>query len=184
MSGFELVALHDGRLAVGATRLEATLQLTASGLPAGGVDVALRVWTPIEADLALLREVRPGSADLMSAPVHRDDRTSEHRAGRWVDDGERRYALEIALPARPAGDAMRAARLEAVVEDAVVARAQIAVTWTDDEPTGSVTEQPTGPSPVPRHTRAADPSAPCPACGTPAAQGDRFCERCGAPVPG
>ena len=89
-----------------------------------------------------------------------------------------------------------AARLAVVVDDAVVGKAPIAVTWTDDatlagtpEPDGGapltpsvVADLPTGRSPVPRQGLVAAQSVrpSCPDCGLRGAAGDRFCERCGA----
>jgi hypothetical protein len=83
-----------------------------------------------------------------------------------------------------------------VVEDEIVARAPIAVTWTDDATlvgssrpdehdtvaSSGLGDLPTGQSPAPRH--ALGEAAPgvalrCPACDRPGAPGDRFCERCG-----
>jgi hypothetical protein len=96
---------------------------------------------------------------------------------------------------------MLAARFSVVVHDEVVGRAPIAVAWTDDarltaaigaaarstaanDP--ALADLPTGPSTRPRHTLADRTPADrtCPICDLQAADGDRFCERCGHELAG
>lgn len=180
MSAFAIVALHDARLPCGASAVDATIRLSAAKVDdPGGVDLALRVWTPVGATVAILRELAPGCGDLTPG-ARASERLVDHPAGRW--HGETRdYTLAVALAPGIAGDELLAARLAVVVAGEVVARTQIVVTWSDDEPTGSATEQPTGASPEPRHMRDAAPEdAPCPSCRAPVCEGDRFCEACGA----
>lgn len=192
MSTFAVDARYDAQLPVGASGIDAIVRITASGIGAPGIVVSLRLWTPLGATVAILRERSPATADLHGA-TRLDDRTVEYPAGRWTE-GRREYGLAVALPARGAGDEMLAARLYVVVDGTVVARAPIAVTWIDDElrtdpyTTGAARsdrpqqteELPTGPSPQPRHVLVDEARAePCGGCGLLPADGDRFCERCG-----
>jgi hypothetical protein len=180
---------------VGASpEVRAIVRIRASGLRADGVEAALRLWTPRGATVAAFGEYMPNSRDLRGGAVRLDDRTIVCAAGRW-SDGAREYELVVALPHGLAGDEILAARLVMLVEDEVVGRAPIAVTWTVDKTllasrrpdppaAGSprvMAELPTGRSPAPRHTLAVQRRAAprCAACDLRAADGDRFCEHCG-----
>jgi hypothetical protein len=195
VSAFAVIALYDAHLPLGAAGVDAVVRVTASGLDAPGAAASLRVWTPLGATVAILRERSPASGDLHGA-VRLDERTVEYPAGRWTD-GPREYQLAVALPAGGVGDEMLAARLGVAVGGEVVAGAPVAVTWIDDErPTAASTgsaarstrprvvtadELPTGLSPEPRHTLVDEPHAgePCAGCGLHSADGDRYCEGCG-----
>ena len=214
MSAFSIAAIHRTQLLVGASSdIRAIVRICASGLGELGVDASLRLWTPRGAGLVVLRERSPSIRDLRGRAIRLDDRTVECAAGRWTD-GAREYELVIALPSGRAGDDMLVARVGVVASSAVVGRALIAVTWTDDEAAiaagshparstspeveqssvadgrrcedGAVADLPTGPSPEPRHTIVSDSTAatPCPACELRAGEGDRFCERCGQELAG
>ena len=81
MSAFAVAAFHDPALAVGAERVEATVWIRAAGIAAAGVAAALRVWTPAGCSVAALREIEPGSRDLLADGVLVDDRTVEFACG-------------------------------------------------------------------------------------------------------
>ena len=200
MSAFSLSAIHRPHLLVGAApEVRALVRIRASGLGASGADASLRLWTPNGATVAAFAEVAPTICELRRRAVRLDDRTIGCAAGRW-SDGAREYELVIALPPGAAGDEILVARLEVVVDEDVVGRVPVAVTWTDDAsllasrpPEGRapvaaspVAELPTGRSPAPRHTPAMAPAGPpcCPACDLRGNDGDRFCERCGESLVG
>jgi hypothetical protein len=192
MSAFDVVAEYEPYLPAGASSVAAVVRVTAAGTGRPGAEASLRLWTPLGAAVAVLRETSPASADLRERAVRLDDRTVAYPAGRWTG-GARAYELAVALPARRAGDEMLAARLEIIVDGQVGAGVRISVTWTDDErlvgppgdhaPTSAETaaaQRPTAPSPQPRHLLTARPAAKvCSRCGLAPADGDRFCERCG-----
>jgi hypothetical protein len=192
VSALAVAAAYDAYLPVGACTVEAVVRVGAADAGGPGADVSLRLWTPLGATVAALREVAPACRDLCDGAIRLDDRTVEYPAGRSTD-GAREYELAVIVPARRAGDELLAARFGVVVGGKLVARAPIAVTWIDDErliaasadtaarPAVSVADLPTGPSPQPRHTLADDLAAggPCPRCGLRSANGDRFCEGCG-----
>ena len=92
MSAFAVAAFHDELLASGAMRVDAAVWVRPAGLGEDGADVSLRVWTPLGANVAVLREVAPSSSDLLGGAVRLDERTVEFAAGRWTD-GVREYEL-------------------------------------------------------------------------------------------
>jgi hypothetical protein len=180
VSAFAVAAFHDAVLPVGATSLDAVIWMRAAGIGAPAIDVSLRLWTPAGVQVTALREVAPGSGDLLARGVHVDDRTSQFSAGQWTD-GVREYELAVALPARNAGDAMLAARVSVVVGEEVAGHALVAVTWADRapprEPAGDL---PTGAPSQPYASRGAPaPGDPCRGCGAQPDDGDRYCEACG-----
>jgi hypothetical protein len=201
MSAFCMVATHQTRLLAGAScDVRALVCVRAADVGEHGVEASLRLWTPVSATLVMLRERSPVSRELHDQAIQLDKRTVEYAAGRWTD-GAREYELALALPARPSGDDMLAARLTVVVDGEDACRAPIAVTWTDDErlvaaatqapgPTcaaaEAVADLPTSPSPDPPRRRAVEvpEAARCSACGLRAMGGDRFCERCGHTLAG
>ncbi|MCA1678434.1 MAG: hypothetical protein LC777_05520 [Actinobacteria bacterium] len=160
-----------------------------------GIEVSLRLWTPRGASVAVFSERAPARDDLRDRVIALDDRTIAWPAGRWPN-GAREYALGLLLPAGQAGDRMLAARVALVADSEIVGRASVEVIWTSDETLAAtcrtdgrglvapsvVAELPTGRSPVPRHVLGGTQprTAPyCEACDLPAAECDRFCERCG-----
>jgi hypothetical protein len=192
VSAFAVTAEYAAQLPLGASSVTAIVRAMASEIGEPGVEVSLRLWTPLGVMVSVLREISPATRDLRDGAVRLDDRTVDYPAGRWAD-GARDYELAVALRVRRAGDEMLAARFGVAVEGEVVARAQIAVAWTDDErliaerdrfaaePTIAAGELPTGLSPRPRHMFVGEPAGgePCPGCGLSPADGDRFCEGCG-----
>lgn len=201
VSAFCVSATHQTRLLAGAScDVRALVRVRAADVGEHGVEASLRLWTPLNVTVVVLRERSPVSRELHDRAVQLDKRTVEYAAGRWTD-GAREYELALALPARAAGDDMLAAQLTVVVDGKDACRAPIAVTWTDDErliaaasqspgPTyaaaEAVADLPTGPSPEPRRRRAVEAPAAtrCSACGQRAAYGDRFCECCGHTLAG
>ena len=192
MSTFALAALHPAHVPVAATGIEAVVRVRASGVGEGGVDVALRLWTPVGVHVGVLRELSPASEELLGRALALDERTLQCPAGHWTN-GAHEYELALALPPRENGDEMLAARIGVIVAGRVEGQAPIAVTWTRDErllasarvtsseSTRGSQELPTGPSPQPRHTPAGEhvAAAPCPGCGLEPQNGDRYCEACG-----
>ena len=189
MSPFAVAAFHDALLAVGADRVDAVVWVRPADL-GDGADVSLRVWAPLGASVAVLREVAPGSSDLLGGAVRIDERTVELAAGRWTD-AAREYELGVALAPRADGERMLAARVQVVAGGEVAGSAAVEVTWTDAAApatatgasgrSGGAADLPTGRSPEPRHTSAGAGHAgqPCPDCSEATVLGDRYCEGCG-----
>lgn len=186
MSAFAVAAFHDPSLPAGAGSVEAAVWIRAAGIEPPGVAASLRVWTPAGCALEALREVEPGSGDLLARGLRLDERTLEFVCGEWTD-GVYEYELAVALPARGVGEEMLAARVGVVAGEEVAGQALIAVTWTDRAPqdAGSTAsgELPTGAS-AERPPAGGEPGSgdSCPACGAQSDPGDRFCEACGRPL--
>jgi hypothetical protein len=184
VSAFAVAAFHDVRMPAGSDRVEAVVWVRAGGLGAPGAGVSLRLWTPSGASVTALREVAPGSADLLPRAVRLDDRTLLVEAGRWTD-GVHEYELEVEVPRHEPGEEMLVARVGVIADGELAGGALIAVTWIEpvpEEPAGDSPEDlPTGaPSQPPDAlARAAGAGTPCPGCGELPEEGDRFCEACG-----
>lgn len=198
LTAFAIEALYDPRLAVGAHDAHVLLRVSASNLPEPGVSAALRLWTPLGANVATLRELSPLAQDLGDDAIRHDEHTTEYPAGRWTS-GTRDYQVTVGLPACDAGDEMLATRVSILVDAVVVGRTSIVVTWTEDvgpiaapnrapatsTDTPAVADLPTDQSTGPRHTSAEEPNAArCPMCAWQARTGDRYCELCGYEFPG
>jgi hypothetical protein len=181
VSAFDVTARYDAHLPVNATTVEATVRIRAAPIAAPGVEVALRLWTPRGATVAVLREISPAAGDLREGAVALDELTIECSAGRWTG-GAREYELAVAVPPCHAGDELLAARLGVVAGGEVVARTLIAVVWVGAAAVAAA-ELPTGWSQQPSHRGAsaggARASLPCSGCGLRSPAGDRFCEACG-----
>jgi hypothetical protein len=196
---FAVAAYHSAYLPVAGSTVDAIVWIRAS-VDEPAVDVSLLLWMPLGATLTALREVSPAIRDLRDEAIRRDDRTLECSTGRWTG-GARAYELAVAVAPRDVGDELLAARVVVSAGGAVVGRALIAVTWTDDErliaaSADSAVESartagvaaadlPTGRSRRPRQTIAeASAGDPCPGCGVRPEEGDRFCEACGHELAG
>jgi hypothetical protein len=179
MSAFDVIAQYGAHLPVDASTVEAAVRIRAAPIDEPGVDVALRLWTPRGATVAVLREISPAAGDLRAGAIGLDELTIECPAGRWTG-GAREYELAVAVPPCAAGDELLAARLGVVAGGEVVARTLIAVVWVDAA-AAAAAELPTGWSQQPGHASAGGPPAggPCPGCGLQPPAGDRFCEACG-----
>ena len=191
MSAFAVAAFHDARLPVGAARLDAVVWVRAEGIDEA--DVVLRVWTPLGAALATLRELVPGTGDLLAGAVAVNERTVEVPAGRWTA-GVREYELAVDLPPCRSGDELLAARVAVVAGGAIAGRAQLAVSWCDAvapqdaaqaEADVAGADLPTGRSQRPPAAIGTDEAcAPCPGCGAPRDADDAYCEACGRELAG
>ena len=181
MTAFDVAARHSAHLPVDVSTVEATVRVRAAPIDEPGADVALRLWTPRGARVAVWREAAPATSDLRDRAIRLDEQTIECPAGRWTG-GAREYELAVVVPPCEAGDELLAARLGVVVGGAVVARALIAVVRVDAA-VAAAAELPTG---LPRHTVApgALGGGPCPGCGLQPRDGDRFCEACGRELAG
>ncbi len=102
-------------------------------------DVALRLWTPVNAAVTLVQQVSPSIEDLTlrRAPViNRDGDVSElegdYPTGAWGDES-RDYHVSIHVPARDVGAEMAAGRVKLVVNGEVLSEAKILAIWTSDD---------------------------------------------------
>ena len=95
-------------------------------------DVALRVWTPLGAQIGFVKQSLPEIADLSDRGVAVNERESDYPTGAWGDES-RDYHLQICVPAHTVGERMLAGRVKLVVDGEVVSQTNIDVTWSEDE---------------------------------------------------
>jgi hypothetical protein len=95
-------------------------------------NVALRVWTPVDARVTLMQQVYPTIEDLTDRRAGVGELEGDYPTGAWGDE-TRHYHVSIEVPARAVGDEMLAGRLKLMVDDAVVSEAKIRAIWTEDD---------------------------------------------------
>ncbi len=94
-------------------------------------DVALRVWTPVTAKVAFVKQVAPTIEDLTQNKVAVSDRVADYPTGAWGDES-RDYHVCVNVTPGAVGDEMLAARVSLVVGGQVVSQALVRALWTDD----------------------------------------------------
>jgi hypothetical protein len=91
----------------------------------------LRLWTPRDATVELVKQVLPSVEDLTARRVPVSDLVGDYPTGAWGDE-VRDYHVRVQVPARQVGDEMLAGRVHLVVGDEVVSEAKLLAIWTDD----------------------------------------------------
>ena len=100
-------------------------------------DVALRLWTPQNAELKFVKQVAPSVADLSGLRVAAGPRTGDYPTGSWGDES-RDYHVSVRVPAAGVGSVMLAARASLVLPQPdgaaplVLSQGLIRAVWTDD----------------------------------------------------
>jgi hypothetical protein len=94
-------------------------------------DVRLRVWTPREAGVIVVKQVSPDIDDLTSRGTRIDERTVEYATGAWGTE-MRDYHLAVSVPRQAVGSEMLAARVSLIVDGEVASQALVKATWTLD----------------------------------------------------
>ena len=94
-------------------------------------DVALRLWTPVNATVTLVQQVAPTIEGLTARRRVVGELEGDYPTGAWGDEA-RDYHICIDVPARAIGEEMLAGRVKLVVDGAVVSEARIRAIWTDD----------------------------------------------------
>jgi hypothetical protein len=97
----------------------------------GAADVSLRLWTPLGARTAFVRQVAPAIEDLTVRAVPVDDRSADYPTGSWGSES-RDYHLCIRVEPRAAGEEMLAGRVSLVVDGEISGQALVRAVWTDD----------------------------------------------------
>ncbi|WP_228975054.1 VWA domain-containing protein [Streptomyces sp. DH12] len=101
-------------------------------------DVALRLWTPLDAEVVFVRQVAPTVEDLTDRRSEAGPRLGDYPTGSWGDES-RDYHLCVRVPAAGLGREMLAARVSLVVPDpaggppGTPAQGLVRAVWTDDE---------------------------------------------------
>ncbi|MEU1281161.1 VWA domain-containing protein [Streptomyces sp. NPDC005805] len=100
-------------------------------------DVALRLWTPVGAEIAFVKQVAPTVADLTARRTGAGPRAGDYPTGSWGDES-RDYHLCVRVNAAGTGQEMLAARASLIVPAAdggtprVLAQGLVRAVWTDD----------------------------------------------------
>jgi hypothetical protein len=126
-----------------------TLQGSAEGLPdpaglsddfqavtravmgTAAADVVLRVWTPADARIRLLKQSYPRITELTGTPSAAGARFTDHPIGQWGNE-TRHYHLRVAVPAGDVGDGRAAARVSVLVGDVRFTEQTVWIHWTTD----------------------------------------------------
>jgi len=106
-------------------------QITARLMGRADCRVELHVWTPRGAHVEYFKQVHPQVVDLTSLDDGTEPSVSEYSTGAWGAEA-RGYQLRVALSPGDVGEQLLAARVALVVDGAVVDRALVRATWTDD----------------------------------------------------
>jgi hypothetical protein len=96
-------------------------------------DVALRVWTPQQAEVRFVKQVAPTVEDLTARRVTGSAQVGDYPTGAWGPGESRDYHVGIRVQPGSVGQEMLAARISLVVDSQVMGQGLVRANWTDDE---------------------------------------------------
>jgi uncharacterized protein YegL len=100
-------------------------------------DVAIRLWTPVDATVMFCKEVSPSIVDLTALAKSVNPRTLEYPTGAWSGTESRDYHFAIQVNPGNIGDEMLAGRATLVMKqngaESKIAEARILAVWTGDD---------------------------------------------------
>mgnify|MGYP000892816773 CR=1 FL=1 len=112
--------------------LEADFQSMMQGAMSRGVpDARLRIWTPQGSEVLFVRQVAPTVDDLGARATQVSPLVREFATGAWSDES-RDYHVAVRVPLASVGNERLAARVEVVVNDAVMAKSLVKAVWSAD----------------------------------------------------
>ena len=112
--------------------LEADFEAMMQGAMSRGVpDARLRIWTPQGSQVLFVRQVAPTVDDLTPRAGQVGPLVREFATGAWSDES-RDYHVAVRVPTASVGNERLAARVEVVVNDAVMAKALVKAVWSAD----------------------------------------------------
>ena len=100
-------------------------------------DVALRLWTPVGAEITFVKQVAPTVEDLTDRRTEAGPRAGDYPTGSWGDES-RDYHVCVRVPAAGVGQEMLAARVSLVIPqddgsaDGARRQGLVRAVWTDD----------------------------------------------------
>ncbi|MDX3224181.1 VWA domain-containing protein [Streptomyces sp. ME19-01-6] len=100
-------------------------------------DVGLRVWTPLGAEVAFVKQVAPTVEDLTDRRAEAGARAGDYPTGSWGDES-RDYHLCVRVPTAEVGQEMLAARVSLVLPQhdgglpATLTQGLVRAVWTED----------------------------------------------------
>jgi hypothetical protein len=95
-------------------------------------DVSIRLWTPVGAEIAFVKQAFPEIADFTDRRVVVSEREGDYPTGAWGDE-VRDYHVSITVPARDPGDEMLAGRVKVVIDGEVVSEEKLLAIWSEEE---------------------------------------------------
>ena len=97
----------------------------------GVADAKLRVWAPQGSELLFVRQVAPTIEELSDRATQVSELVREYPTGSWGDES-RDYHVAVKVAPKPLGAEQLVARVQLVVDDAVVGQGLVKATWSDD----------------------------------------------------
>ncbi|GGU40986.1 hypothetical protein GCM10010289_72350 [Streptomyces violascens] len=99
-------------------------------------EVALRLWTPIGAEITFVKQVAPTVEELTGRRAPAGPRAGDYPTGAWGEES-RDYHICVRVPAADVGQEMLAARISVVVPQPdgnplILSQGLVRVVWTDD----------------------------------------------------
>ncbi|MCX4969337.1 VWA domain-containing protein [Streptomyces sp. NBC_00654] len=100
-------------------------------------DVALRLWTPVGAEIRFVKQVAPTVADLTGRRTGAGPRAGDYPTGSWGDES-RDYHVCVRVPQAGIGQEMLAARVSLILPDPsggapqALSQGLVRAVWTDD----------------------------------------------------
>lgn len=100
-------------------------------------DVALRLWTPVGAEIAFVKQVAPTVEELTDRRTEAGPRAGDYPIGSWGDES-RDYHVCVRVPPAGLGQEMLAARVSLVIPEggggtrSLGAQGLVRAVWTDD----------------------------------------------------
>jgi len=97
----------------------------------GVADAKLRVWAPQGSELLFVRQVAPTIEELSDRATQVSELVREYPTGSWGDES-RDYHVAVKVAPKPLGAEQLVARVQLVVDGAVVGQGLVKATWSDD----------------------------------------------------
>ncbi|MFF2626498.1 VWA domain-containing protein [Kitasatospora griseola] len=115
---------------------EAFRAMMADAMDKQVADVALRVWTPANAQVKFVKQVAPAVEDLTARRAAAGPRAGDYPTGSWGDES-RDYHVCVEVPAAAVGNEMLAARVSLVLPQPdgtaeMLGQGLVRAVWTDD----------------------------------------------------
>jgi von Willebrand factor type A C-terminal domain/von Willebrand factor type A domain len=96
-------------------------------------DVALRVWTPQQAELRFIKQVAPAVSELTGRRTQSGPQAGDYPTGAWGAGESRDYHICVQVASAAVGQEMLAARVSVVAGTETHGQGLVRALWTDDE---------------------------------------------------
>ncbi|MEV6597542.1 VWA domain-containing protein [Actinoplanes sp. NPDC051346] len=106
-------------------------QMMTTAMGKTSADVQLKIWTPVNSTIRLVKQVEPQMVDLTGKRTPDGPRAGRYPLGAWGAES-RDYQICVDVPAGAAGDEMLAARVSVVEGEEALAQCLVRAVWTED----------------------------------------------------